>query len=377
MLIRELKLKPTKAQEKVMTDWLWMLAGIYNWAIRKIGQDAHDGIYYSKKDFQNLLAGHGKKIGMPSHTIQGELCCAWDAWHRCFKKESRKPRLKSVRNKINSIPFPDPVNLSNIRNKKLGLPIIGLLKFHKQDIPNGAIKQERIVRRASGWYAQLTIDAVHTFAVEKTDRKVGVDTGFKHLAVLSDGTKFENPRNYIKSQERLAQAQRGGRKHLAARIQERIANQRKDYNHKVSRQIVSRYSEIYFTDDNLQGQADILGKSVGDAGIGQLKRFVSYKSDNHGRKFVLVDSRHTTMTCSECGALTGPTGLAGLKVRFWECGCGAKHDRDVNAARVVLKVGLGSRLVSNKKSSVRLKPESSVFFRHGDDQIRRARAATL
>lgn len=69
---------------------------------------------------------------------------------------------------------------------------------------------------------------------------------------------------------------------------------------------------------------------------------------NHGRKFVLVDSKYTTMTCSECGARNGPTGFAGLKVRFWECGCGAKHDRDVNAACVILKTGAGYALVPNK-----------------------------
>lgn len=347
MIVRELKLKPTRAQEKVLSDWLWNLTGIFNWAVRKIEQDARDGVYYSKKDFQNLLAEHGKKIGLPSHAIQGTLIQAWMAWDRCFKGIAKKPHLKSVRNKLNSIPFPDPIKRTSITDNRIGLPVIGSLKYHKQDIPEGAIKQARIIRRASGWYVQLAIGAIHTFAVEETESVVGIDTGFKHLAVLSDGTKFENQRNYIKSQERLAQAQRGKRRRLTGRLHERIANQRKDHNHKVSRRIVEKHSEIYCTNDSLASQANKFGKSINDAGIGQLRRFISYKSDNHGRKFALVGSKNTTMTCSSCGALTGPTGFAGLKVRFWECGCGAKHDRDVNAARVVLKTGLGSRLVSN------------------------------
>jgi transposase len=65
----------------------------------------------------------------------------------------------------------------------------------------------------------------------------------------------------------------------------------------VSRRIVENYSEIYCTNDNLKGQAKKFGKSVGDAGISQLRQFISYKSDNHGRRFGLVDSAKTTMTC--------------------------------------------------------------------------------
>ena len=110
---------------------------------------------------------------------------------------------------------------------------------------------------------------------------------------------------------------------------------------------MENYSEIYCTNDNLKAQANNFGKSICDAGISQLRQFISYKSENHGRRFTLVDSKNTTRTCSSCGALTGPTGFAGLSVRSWECGCGAKHDRDVNAAQVVLKIGLGLSLVSD------------------------------
>ena len=86
----------------------------------------------------------------------------------------------------------------------------------------------------------------------------------------------------------------------------------------------------------------MFGKSIQDAGIAQLRQFILYKGDVHGRKCVLVDSKNTTMTCSNCGALTGPAGLLGLAVRNWECGaCGAQHDRDINAAKVILNTGLG------------------------------------
>jgi len=77
----------------------------------------------------------------------------------------------------------------------------------------------------------------------------------------------------------------------------------------------------------------------------QLRQFIIYKSDTHGRKRVLVDSKYTPMTCSNCGNKTGPTGLNELAVRNWECSaCGAQHDRDINAANVILNFGLGYSL---------------------------------
>jgi len=345
MITRELKLRLTTKQKHLLKEWLFQLTGVYNWAIRKIELNANNRIYYSKFDFINLLAGHGKKVGIPSHTIQGILDQAYTAWRRCFKKVSRKPKLKSVRNKLNSIPFPDQIPISRLDKRTIRIPRIGKIKYFKQELPKGNIKRARIIKRSSGWYLEITIDTIHKFLVNNTDCKVGIDTGFKHLLVLSDGTKFDNQRNFVKSQKQIAQAQLGKRKRLTSRLYERVCNRRKDYNHKVSRWIVENYSEIYITNDNLKKQAKIFGKSISDAGINQLKQFILYKSDIHGRKCVLIDSKNTTMTCSICGDKTGPSGLSGLAVRNWECGaCGAQHDRDINAANVILNFGLGCSL---------------------------------
>ena len=358
MIIRELKLKLTAKQKNLLNDWLQQLTGVYNWAIRKIELNANNKIYYSKFNFINLLANHGRKIGIPSHTVRGVLDQAYSAWQRCFKKISKQPKLKSVRNKLNSIPFPDPIPISRVSDRTIKIFKLGKVRYFKQKLPDGKIKCARIIKRASGWYLQLTIDTVHKFPVENTDQKVGIDTGFKHLAILSDGIKFDNKRNFIKGQKRLAQAQRGKRKKLIARLHERIKYRRRDYSHKVSRWIVQNYSEIYITNDNLKGQSKIFGKSISDAGISQLRQFIIYKSDVHSRKCVLVDSKHTTMTCSNCGSLTGPIGLNKLAVRNWECSaCGAQHDRDINAARTILNFGLGYSLDITETHVSEKKPE--------------------
>jgi putative transposase len=343
MITRELKLKLNSSQEEKLNTWLWHLTGVYNFAIRKIKLDANDKRYYSKMTFQNLLSGHSSRLEIPSHVIQGTLVQAWSAWNRCFKKLNKKPHLKSIRNKMNSIPFPDPIK--NPIEGKISLLGLGILRFHKYTLPKSKIKCGRVIKRSSGWYLQLTYDIDNKFQVYKTDKKVGIDTGFKSLLTLSDGTKIENNRSFVKLQTRMAQVQRGRNKKKVARLHEHIANQRKDYNHKVSRKIVENYKEIYITEDNLRGQAHKFGKSIMDAGIGQLRTFIKYKGDAHGRLVKFVSSINTTKTCSKCGSLTGPTGWNGLKVRGWECSaCGAVHDRDVNSAMVILNLGAGTAL---------------------------------
>ncbi|MGA8165435.1 MAG: hypothetical protein WB791_10540 [Waddliaceae bacterium] len=97
MIQTQIKLRVKLKQEAVLSEWLLILTRVWNWAIRKIKLDAKDCIFYRKKEFQNLLSNHGKKLDIPSHTLQGMLCTAWDAWSRCFKKLGGKnPGLKVV-----------------------------------------------------------------------------------------------------------------------------------------------------------------------------------------------------------------------------------------------------------------------------------------
>lgn len=318
-----------------------MLTGVWNWAIRKIENDAKDGIYYTPKDFQNLLANHGKQIGIPSHTVQGMLAMAYTAWKRCFKKIGGKPRLKGMRNKLNSIPFPDPIREPQSNHVKL--PGIGTVRFHKQDIPEGKIKCGRIVKRASGWYLCLFIDAERKAIERKFQGVIGIDPGFEDLLTTSDGEKIPHPKELQQAAKRLAQAQRGTNRKLVARLHERIKNQRKDRNHKLSLSLVQQNTVIYFSKDNHKAVAKKFGKSVASSGHAQLRSMLEYKSRVGGTHYVEVASKNSTRTCSACGSLTGPAGLAGLSVRDWECmACGMHHDRDVNAAINTLISGAGT-----------------------------------
>ncbi|MHB8391658.1 MAG: RNA-guided endonuclease InsQ/TnpB family protein, partial [Acidobacteriaceae bacterium] len=335
----QVKLRLSASKETQLNDWLWNLTGVWNWAVRKIEQDAKDGIYYTSMGFQNLLAGHGKKIGIPSHTVQGMLSQAHTTWSRCFKKMGGKPRLKGMRRKLNSIPFPDPIRAADGNHIKM--PGVGLLRFHKQDIPAGKIKCGRIVKRASGWYLCLFIDAERQSIERKTFGAIGIDPGFKDLLTTSDGEKILHPKELQKSETRLSQAQRGTHRKLVARLHERIKNQRKDRNHKLSLRLVQENTQIVFSKDNIKGIVSKFGKSVASSGHAQLRSMLSYKSLAGGTNYIEVASKNSTRICSACGSLSGPTGWAGLSVRDWTCtSCGTHHDRDINAAQNTLILGL-------------------------------------
>lgn len=267
------------------------------------------------------------------------LTTAYLAWQRCFKKLAKKPKLKGRRNRLNNIPFPDPFRPPE--GTRLLVPGIGSLRFHRQDLPEEKIKGGRIVNRASGWYLCLFIDAKPPPIPHLADGQIGIDPGFRYLLTLSTGEEIPHPRELEATAKRLAQAQRGHRQRLTARLQERLANQRKDRNHKLSRRLVAENAIIRFSQDRIRGIARRFGKSVASSGHGQLRLMLAYKCTASGRAYGEPDSKNSTRRCSTCGSLSGPTGFAGLKARQWRCAeCGTLHDRDRNTALNALFAGV-------------------------------------
>jgi IS605 OrfB family transposase len=199
-----------------------------------------------------------------------------------------------------------------------------------------------LVKKASGWWLCLFIDAQPQPIPKVANGRIGIDPGFKNLLTFSTGEKIGHPRELEASAKRLGQAQRGNNRELVSKMHETIANQRKDRNHKLSRRLVSENELIVFSKDNHNSVAKKFGKSVASSSHGQLRQMLAYKSRTDGRAYIEVPSRNSTRICSTCGALSGPQGLAGLRVRQWRCSeCGTLHDRDINAARNTLLAGAG------------------------------------
>ncbi len=168
--------------------------------------------------------------------------------------------------------------------------------------------------------------------------EVGIDLGLKDTAVTSDGQRLTAGQFYRSLEVKIARAQRRGHKRQAKRLHRRASRRRQNALHEFSRRIVNHYQNIRIGDvSSLKLVKTRMAKSVLDSGWGILKTQLLYKGEYAGRSVRIVNERNTSRTCSSCGSLTGPTGVNGLRVRTWICsGCGAFHDRDVNAARNIL-----------------------------------------
>ena len=215
--------------------------------------------------------------------------------------------------------------------------------MHMRDLPDGVkIAAGSFNQDGKGrWHINCPVEVKTADHAPLT--RVGIDLGLKYLATLSDGRKIETPRFYRASEAALATAQRAGKSKRARSIHAKIARRRKDFLHKASTEIAKEFGLIVIGDVSPSKIARTrMAKSVLDAGWADFKRQLSYKALMHGGSTLEVCERLSTQTCSECGALPAsrPRGIAGLGIREWTCGdCGSVHDRDVNAARNILRVG--------------------------------------
>jgi putative transposase len=190
-------------------------------------------------------------------------------------------------------------------------------------------------------------------ALPPLDSAVGIDAGITSLLTLSTGEKIANPRYERRDRQRLARAQRAMARKVkgsanrekarrkVARVHARITDRRADFLHKLSTRIVRENQTVIIEDLSVRNMVKnhALARAISDASWSEFRRLLEYKADWHGRTVIAVDRFYpSSKTCSACGAIAAKMPL---DVREWECAaCGAHHDRDVNAAKVLLAAGL-------------------------------------
>lgn len=191
------------------------------------------------------------------------------------------------------------------------------------------------------WYFNIVVECERQTSNGR--KSVGVDLGLKTIATCSDGTRLDNARLVSRYAEKLAIAQRARNKKRVRAIHAKIKNTRKDVLHKFSTKLVEENAFIVVGNVSSKALAKTnMAKSVLDAGWFMLKTQLKYKANARSVVFEEVDEKYTTQTCSCCGCISSnsPKGRAGLGIREWECAeCGAKLDRDINAAKNILALG--------------------------------------
>jgi IS605 OrfB family transposase len=239
--------------------------------------------------------------------------------------------------------------------KHVQLPRIGVLKTHEStrklarrlEQGSARILAATIARTADRWFVSFTCEVQRTIPADNgKPGVVGVDVGVRHLAVLSTGMVAPNPRALECSLRKLrrlnrqlarrqpdSQRRKSTRRRLA-RAQARAANIRRDALHKLTTTLATEHGTVVVEQLNVAGMLRNrrLARAVADAGFGEVRRLLAYKTAWCGSRLVVADPFYpSSKICSACGWVKAKLTLA---ERTFQCeACGLVLDRDLNAAR--------------------------------------------
>lgn len=297
-----------------------------------------DRKWLSNYELQALTSGCSKQLNIHSHTVKS-VC----HWFTIVRDEKKRAGLRwRGKKSLGWVPFNtghlsfDGESFSFRKVKYQPMHSHPRLKASVK-IRAGSFNQDARGR----WYVNLPIEI--ECANKTPAANVGIDLGLKDFATFSNGFKVGTPSFYRRSEIALGNAQKSNKSKRVLSIHRKIANRRKDFLHKVSASIVKQFGLVIVGDVSPSKLSKTkMAKSVNDAGWSDFRRMLSYKSQMNGGSTIEVSERNTTQTCHQCRALPAgrPKGIAGLSKRIWACDCGTVHDRDVNAALNIRRIGL-------------------------------------
>jgi putative transposase len=371
-LTYEYKLEPTPEQRQAFKQWLEICRQVYNYALRErkdwvnsrkcqvnacslaqeyiLPADAPRPTFYSqckslaaaKETNRDLKIPHTHVLQQVLRTLEAAFVAMWERGHGF-------PRFKK---RMRSFVYPQ-LNKVPVKGDRVNLPKIGWVKMRlSRPLPEGyELKQVRVVRRASGFYAMLTLQlSVEVPQPMPSGHAVGIDLGLQHFLATSEGELIARPRFFVDGQRQLKSLQRqlkrkirGSRKsqQLHRRIaqhHEYISNARKDFHFKTAHHLCDSAGMVFAEDLNLKAMSSgMLCKHTLDAGFGQFLKILSHVCFKRDIYFGKVNTNGTSQTCPNCQTHTGKKELSERVHKCLECGY--ETNRDVAAAQVVMQRG--------------------------------------
>ena len=368
MLVLEMKIQAAKVQYQRMDEAIRTAQFIRNKALRYWMEHKGVGKYQLSTYCKVLAAEFPFAHKLNSMARQSSADRAWAAisrfYQNCrnnvpgkkgfpkFKQHSRSVEYKTTGWKLSEnrkqITFTDKNNIGRVKLK--GTRDLNWYKLKQ-------FKRVRIVKRADGYYCQFIVDADNLLRVEPSYSEVGLDVGLNHFYTDDKGNQIKNPRCYRRGEKALNRLNRNkSRKYVkGAKPQSKnyhkarkryaikhlkISRQRKDHAVKLARCVITSNDVVAYEDLRIANlvKNHNLAKSIADAGWYQFRVWLEYFGYKFGKVTIAVPPQYTSVNCSNCGAKV----TKALSTRTHKCQCGCILDRDENAARNILSLGLST-----------------------------------
>lgn len=363
------RIYPTEQQKEIFAKHFGCCRFVYNYFLNKEKE------YYlnNKEDIEaKRIKGHNTNFDnqkiltqmkkqeefswlkdVSLHSLQLSLKNLESAYSNFFKKRANFPKFKKKSHA-------QSYNIDNltlyIKGDRVFIPKVrGGVKIMEHRPLEGKILNGTIFKTADGKYFILIAVEKEIKKLDENSNKIGLDLGIKDFAVISDGSKISNPhfkkkevKKLKKLQRALSRKKKGSRRRekcriKLARLNASINNKKNDFLHKLSSKLINENQVICLEDLNVKGMVKnhCLAESISECSWYEFVRQLKYKGKWYGRTVVKIDRFFpSSKTCSNCGFIKESLNLSERK---WTCPkCGINHDRDLNAAKNILKQGLNS-----------------------------------
>lgn len=362
---------PNKEQEQQLNQMLGNARFVYNWALdRRIKEYQAEKKNVSAFTLMTELTQLKKqpeydwlKLSV-AQSLQQSIVNMDKAFTRFFKQKKGFPKFKSKHKGTHHVGFPQNTKI-DFEAGKVSLPKLGWIKTKISRDFYGNIKTSTIEKTPTNkFFISITVELPDIEVKQKPISKknaVGIDTGIKTFATLSDGTKIENPKHLKNSIKRLKVLQRRASKKQkgssnrrkanlkVALLHEKISNQRLDFLHKTTTAIAKQYDTVACENLNISGMMrnHKLAQSIADLGLGRFYTLLQYKMQEQGGNYLEIGMFQPSSRLCTCGIINKELTLSD---RTWTCkACGVTHDRDELAANNILKFALNPK---NKSGQV-------------------------
>jgi len=355
------RIYPTKTQEKYLSEVFGSVRFVWNQLVANFNSFSKDG---PNRPMSEKILKDNPEYSWLNNSISYALqqkSRDFEETKKQFFSKTRKSKLGRMKFKkrgvsTDSFRIPGQKFLTgqvNFETSRIKIPKMTPIKMSVDRKFSGTIRNVTLSKnKANQYFVSILVEEAIELK-QNTGRSIGIDLGLKHLCIMSNGMKIENPRWFRENQSKLKRAQqhlsrkvKGSSRYERQRLKVaksylKVTNQRKWVYQNLSTWLVNNYDTICMEDLNIKGMVKNrkLAKSISDASWATLVSMISYKANWYGKSFQKIDRWYpSSKTCSHCGHKETDMGL---HIRDWICGsCGTTHDRDLNAAVNILNKGL-------------------------------------